>query len=62
MMVHSGRSFILRNEKLRDGLEAEHRKDTWRTRSPDSCRSVARMESKPMSRNIRPHSKKLYLV
>ena len=62
MVVHFGSSFVLRNEQLHEILNREPRKDVWRTRSPDSRKSVARMESKAMSKNIRLHSKKLYLV
>ena len=63
MMVRFGHSYILCNEKLHDALGREHEEGTTRrTRSPASRKSVARMESKLISRNIKPHSKKLYLV
>lgn len=62
MMVHFGSSFILRNEQLHGFLDGECLKNARRTRSPDSRKSVARIESKVISRNIRAHSKKLYLV
>ena len=62
MAVHFVSSLILRDEQLHGVLDGARGKDIWRTRSPDSRKSVARMESKVISRSIRPHSKKLYIV
>lgn len=62
MTVRFGHSFILCNDQLHGISDWNVVEDTGRTRNPDSRKSVARMASKVISRNIRPHSKKLYLV